>query len=480
MYLNASCIKHFRNKLTFWVAIWGLMIPLLASWRYGAALFPDSVNYLHAARSLAESGKLLQFTGEMYVSWPPLYAFTISLFSGFGLISYQLAAVIINIISGALTLVCVFRLMSKEVQTQTDLWLTFFLTMGMWPVLDLSSEIVSEPLFIALISAGFYAVADRHWFILGLIGFSLAMLQRYIGFIWWLYVVVWGFFELPKKNHWSLISAISIFPLGFWLLRNLAETNTLTGVRNGDFIPVFETLFQGFDIVSKWLFPHVLPTWLRISFIVMGLLFLMGYLVTHYKNRVGVHASLLALLYFVSITLTSSFGASEPMSFRLLAPLYPLFLVSFWRSLHRFFSHIMPNFKLAFTLIIVVVAAYQLLFLSRLTYDKWQRGAGGFSREEWVQSDGIKFVQKHAHKQIQWISNAADGIYARSELYARMSPFQNEFAQLDSLIPKGSTLIWFRSMNRKTLIPLDSLVHRLNLTHDTTLSDAEIWIRDHN
>ncbi len=460
------------------MAVWGLMIPLLASWKYGAALFPDSVNYLHAARSLAEVGDWLQFTGETYVSWPPLYAIIIYLFSGFGVISFTASALWINLIASSVTLVCVFRLMSKEVQTQTDVWLTFFLALGMWPVLDLSSEIVSEPLFIALTTAGFYAVADRRWFIWGLIGFSLAMLQRYIGFIWWFYVVVWGFFELPKKNRWSLISAISVFPLGFWLVRNLAETNTLTGNRNGDFIPVYETLLQGFDILSKWLLPHALPTWFRIGFIMLGLLFLMGYLVTHYKNRVGVHASLMGLLYFISIILTSSFGASEPMSFRLLAPLYPLFLVSFWRSSHRFFSHIMPHRQLAFKLLMVTVATYQFVFLSRLTYDKWHRGAGGFSREEWVHSEGMKFVEEQSHNRTQWISNAADGIYARTERYARMSPFRNELAQIDSLIPNGSSLIWFNLMNRKTLIPLDTLVRHLHLTHDTTLSDSEIWIRD--
>jgi hypothetical protein len=478
MNLSESSINQLRNSLSIGLFLGGISIPLLASWKYGSALFPDSVNYLHAARSLVESGEWKQFTGEYFVSWPPLFALLIALFSGFGWIPYTIAAQFINLISGAFTVLFVFRLMSKEVHTTIELYLCFFLGLSMWPVLNLSSEIISEPLFIALTIGGFYAVADRKWFIWGIIGFSLAMLQRYIGFIWWFYIVIWGFIEFRKKHLWSLICALSIFPLGFWLIRNLSHTQTLTGVRDGDFVPFNETLLRGFDILSKWIMPHFIPTWLRISILLLVFLFIWGYLITHYKNRVGVHAFVMGLIYLFSIGMSSSFGASEPMSFRLLAPLYPFFLVSLWRSMHRFFTFIVPQLQTFFRFALIAIASFQLIFLFRLTADKFERGSGGFAREYWMQSEGMISAKQLSKDFPTLVSNAADGIYARTQIYASMSPFHYQKDRLEEIIPKQTALIWFNEINRKTLIPLDTLVRELHLKHLYTYSDSEVWVRE--
>lgn len=449
-----------------------MFINLISVWKSGPALFPDSVNYLHAARTLLESGSFLQFTGEPFVSWPPLYSILIASVSRLFFISYVSSAFVINVISGILTSVLLFETLTHHLKNSPfKIILAVLLALSIWPAYQLTSEIVSEPLFICLTLASFYALAIKNNWKWALLFATLAFLQRYIGVVGWISLIFWGLFHHPKKKTRALLSFVSSIPMGLWLIRNLQVSKTLTGVRSEPFIGLFENLFFGIDIVTKWFFPHSFPIGLRLTLFVL-ILILASILSIRVKNAKAPKIALsFSAIYFISIWLISTSGASEALSFRLLSPLYPFLLISLFYGLflvdNRFTSFI--------SVLFCMIGIYQIVFLSRLISDKNKNGSGGFARLEWTSSETMNWVNTLTEQPKHLVSNAADAIYARTEQRVALSPFWYERDKIDVILPHGSTLVWFNQMNRKTAISLDSLKKFNHLVPLHTFSDGSVW-----
>lgn len=464
-------MKTQTKFLFFLVLLISFVIHFIATAKYGLAIFPDSINYVHAAKTLLNQGGFFQFTGEYFVSWPPLYPIFIAIF----VIPFSDSAIpnmsLIHGLIYAFSCGILFKILSNDKEKTSINLLAFLLSISMWPIAHLSFEIVSENLFILLSLLVFYFAFKKQNFTLALVFISLAMLQRYIGVIWWFSFVFIGFIQSESKLKWTLKSFISLIPLSLWIGRNYFFTNTLTGDRSDSTVGLFENLILGIDVISKWIFPHFLPFPIRSILILIVFILILFYLKSKPKNTLFLASLGFFLVYSISVWFISTSGASEVLSFRLLAPAYPFFLISLWFSLDVF------KLKLRFVkpLILIFIFAFQSIFLARLVIDKYSFGAGGFSHDTWKNSETLAWYQTEGRGLDYFGSNASDAVYSRTGDVIPFSPFKYQTQISDSLVNKGSYLIWFDLTNRKTLISLDSLVTRFHLIKSNSFDDGSVW-----
>ena len=472
-------MNNLRTQ-AFLVFIISVILHQIATWKYGLAIFPDSINYVHAAKTLLAEGDLFQFTGEYFISWPPLYSTILAIFViPFSDVAIPNFSILHSLLLG-LTAILVFNLLSSStsLERKHSVWITIPLSLSFWPISLLSFEIVSEVLFILLsVSAFYFAFKKENWN-LALVFISLAFLQRYIGFIWWIYIVLIGLFHSKSKIQWILKSTLSVIPMAFWLFRNWIISSTLTGVRSEQFISHWDNLIGGLDIITKWISPHFIPFSIRIAFLVVSLVFILGYLLTQQRKSIGYHATLFSFIYLVTIWLISTSGASEALSYRLLAPMYPFFLISLWSSVFIFTTTTFSFKPIYIYLFFGLISVYQTIFLIRIIQDRYLIGAGGYARDEWKKSNTLSWYSSHRLEHYFVGSNASDAIYAQSGDVIAMSPFDDQKDALQDYNDKSGIVIWFNKTNRKTLIPLDTLKQLWDLKAIAQFDDGSIWQKD--
>lgn len=463
---------RINNKLLFFlVLVISFVVHFFATAKYGLAIFPDSINYVHSAKTLLNQGGMFQFTGEYFVSWPPLYSIFIAIF----VIPFSDSAIPnMSFIHGfiyAFSCGIMFKILSDDKNSTRSNIFAFLLSLTIWPIASLSFEIVSENLFILLSLSAFYFAFKKDNFTLALVFISLAILQRYIGFVWFFAIVLIGFIKSEQKQKWIFKSVIAFLPLVFWIGRNYYFTQTFTGVRSDSFISLYDNLILGIDVISKWIFPHFLPIVIRLTLILLIFLLILFQLKSKPKNALFLASFGFFLIYFLSIWIISTSGASEALSFRLLAPAVPFFMISLWFGLDVF----QAKFSYAKPLVLAFIIGFQSIFLLRLVIDKYKFGTGGFSHDDWKNSQILAWYQSSGRSFNYFGSNASDAVYARTGDVIPISPFRYQSEIADSLVNKGSYLIWFNRTNRRTLIPLDSLVNRFNLVKTEDFNDGSVW-----
>jgi len=487
--------RHFFDS-SFYLFLIGVCIHQLAVSKYGLAIFPDSVNYIHAGKSFLTQFEFHQFTGEYYVSWPPLYPIQLSLLSLFDDYFFALSSLYHAVIFG-LTLVSLLKIIQFEIPksqlTKINSCLLFLFLMGAWPIMQLSLEFVSETGFIFLALLGFHFGIQKKRIYLGLFFFSLLMLQRYIGFIWWASFSLIMLNSTSNKRKLALFVLVSSFPFLAWIFRNYQLTETFSGQRGESFISLPENLLLGLDVISKWLLPHFLPLGLRISVILILLSFIILFHVNinklNYLKKISflnrsrtsdstISTSILFLgIYFLSLWLISTAGKSEALSFRMLAPMYPFLLIILMRS-YFLNSEIRVNtIRTIYFAFLLTISIWQVIFSIRYIKSKMEFGAGGFNTMEWRDSDFYYWFQETGKLIPITASNAPDAFYALFSKKIASTPFQNDSLELNRLKGKtgDSVIVWINLMHRKTLIQEDSLVKYLNLKVNLKRSSFTVY-----
>jgi len=480
-------MKRFFSDLSFFLFLIGVLIHQLAVSKYGLAIFPDSVNYIHAGKSFLNSFEFHQFTGEYFVSWPPFYPLQLSLISLFGENFYIISSIYHAVIYG-LTLVILQKIIVFEIPkshlTRQYLSLLFLLLIGAIPIMQLSLEFVSETGFIFLALLGFYVGIQKKRIYLGLIVFSLLMLQRYIGIIWWASFSIIIFLSISNKKKWSLFVVLSSTPFLLWIFRNYHLTQTFSGQRGDSFISLTDNLLLGLDVISKWIMPHFFPFGIR--FFVLILLFTFSILLllkatkvnlskpflflNHFKtiDSTTIISILLIWIYFLSLWLISTSGKSEALSFRMLAPMYPFFLIAIFRYFLINIETQKPFIRLILFSGLLLICLLQITFSFRYISSKMEFGAGGFNTTEWRDSDFYSWYKETGFQLPIKASNTPDAFYALFSKQIMFTPFQFEDVKLNELKTNSgdSVIVWINLMKRKTLIQEDSLVNYLNLKID--------------
>ncbi|MCX6841829.1 MAG: hypothetical protein NTX53_06075 [candidate division WOR-3 bacterium] len=225
------------------LALAGAGLVLLSTAKYGAGLSPDSVGYLDVARNLASGKGFVLHTGEPLVTWPPLYPMLLALI---GFATRLDPAVFAHLVNAALfaLVICVSArlLQTGSQQTTTYSVLGVCAVLFSIPLSRVYAMAWSECLFIPLVLL-YLVFAQRYWDSGGRLSLvaitlstALACLTRYLGVALVpagvvTIILATGVNFRVRFTRAFAFAALSLAPLGLWLVRNHQLTGTLMGGR---------------------------------------------------------------------------------------------------------------------------------------------------------------------------------------------------------------------------------------------------------
>ncbi len=246
------------------LGILGAALVLARQVNYGVGLNWDSGNYIFVVRSLLAGDGFIQFDGDFYHAWPPLYPLLLA-GAGFGIFDPLTVAGPLNAALFGLTVFSAgMYLRARLASRLLTLWGCLILTLA-WPLLHIASFALSEMSFIlfsilALMNAERLLSRGGNSALLWAGVFTaLACLSRYMAITLVLAVVPLLALQpgvaLPEKSRRIVIyGLVALAPVGLWTLRNLVLIGSLTG--NRDWISEFtltNTIYWNLSFVARYL-----------------------------------------------------------------------------------------------------------------------------------------------------------------------------------------------------------------------------------
>ncbi len=259
------------DNLTLLLAILGALgaaLVLAREINYGVGLTPDAVNYISVARSLLDGNGFIQFDGDIYHQWPPLYPLLLAAAS-LGIFDPLTVAGPLNAgLFGLAVFVVGMYLRTRLASRLLLLWCCLAVALAL-PLLDVAYFAWSEMLFILLVMLALMQVErllrtrDNSALIWAGAFTALACVTRYAGIALVAAIVPVLALQrgavLPQKTL-RIVSygLIALTPLALWMLRNYLLVGAPTGYRNypaPEPIDAAQLLYQLPGVVSDWLFP---------------------------------------------------------------------------------------------------------------------------------------------------------------------------------------------------------------------------------
>jgi hypothetical protein len=250
------------------LACLGLLLTLNLTAIHGAGVSTDAVNYLAAADHLAAGEGFINFEGEPYVLWPPLYPALLAAPSAlFGLDPIPFATGLNAIAFSAIIFVAgilASRVLDSHWSLSTLAAAACLLSVGTFAV---SVNIGSDPLFIVLLLSWLllfekYGRAYNRSSFAGMIALcGLACLQRYIGAT----LIVTGAAGILYVRRSELrrglaeastFAGLSALPLILWILRNYGVSGTFLGLRDPSTWRPDQNLQDIAFKASRWFVPY--------------------------------------------------------------------------------------------------------------------------------------------------------------------------------------------------------------------------------
>ncbi|NLV37528.1 MAG: hypothetical protein GXY17_12755 [Clostridiaceae bacterium] len=309
---------------------------------------------------------------------------------------------------------------------------------------------------------------------------------------------------LKKITDIAFYGALSVLPMGIWVLRNYMVSGTLLGVR----LPSTYTLRQNIDRTLKsvytWVQPDklltqningtllyvlksfavLLPLALACAFAVVLVRSLVDYNPLRklsWERSSGSELSseserLLPILFFVAysaiyivyLIASATLVAFEPINNRYLAPVYLPVLLSLFIAadyLHeRIKARINPKLAGFFTYaLLALFLIYPALNSAAFTVNNRRIGAGGFASDVWHERDGfIKYMDYSGR--YTYYSNCADAVYVLTGIRTycipkRSGPYMYGLEQFKAAVSRdeNSYIIWFDSGVPPTLYNLEDI-----------------------
>lgn len=249
------------------LALTGGILVWLATSAYGPGLSTDGARYLSTAENIAAGNGIIDYLGLPLVNWPPLYPILlagIKLLTGWDVF---LAGQVVNILSfsAIIYLGGIFFERSLPGNWAFAALVSLILATSL-PILEVSANIASDPLFMIavilfLLAAQDYAKSPsrRDWWLLAGIA-VLSCFLRYAG----LALVISGagivFFTRRASLRRALLEAaafglVAALPLAAWAtLHNFPASGTLLGAhRPSDAVGLF---LVAIDKIVGWFVPQ--------------------------------------------------------------------------------------------------------------------------------------------------------------------------------------------------------------------------------
>ena len=326
--------ESVKNK--FWIflgslAVFGMMLCWVATFRYGAGVASDSTKYLSVAQNLLAGKGLYDHLDLPLLAWPPLYPILLAGLSWLTGWDVFIAGWYFNIFLLGLNLflsgVILYRVFPEK---PLYAYLASLFVLLASASLRMHATISSDPLYLTL-TLGFLIAVDDYikersygafvWMVL----FSvLAPLQRYVGLAVPVTAVIVILLENRKSIHILLRDSIvlgltAILPIAWWLfIHNIMTYGSLWGSSGDRTVDVLKNTELALTKMLHWFVPYLsflMPILTR-PLILLGALGLVLYLLNR-KNKEGMRAWLnslaaspsyptliYAIIYFASVALT--------------------------------------------------------------------------------------------------------------------------------------------------------------------------------
>ncbi len=343
------------------ISLLGVGFVLLREATYGAAFSWDSVAYIAAAQSTLAGEGFVDFRGEHFTAYPPLYPLILAAASLFVFDPRDVAGPVNAAVFG-LTVFIVGRWLRQSLQSKfLVLWGSLALAISI-PLAWTAYWVWSETLFIMLVTLALvwtdrFMRDDRGVQLIAVAAFTaLACLTRYMGVALVGAVILLLIFQhgaaVPQKlRRMAVYSLISLAPIGLWMLRNFLLVGSLTGKREGKPGYAIDILGDMHEVAQTWLFldllsdsAELLPLFIT-NLAMIGLAMAVGYVLIVSLRRAEMWniwrpfcvAGIFALAYiFCLIVAIMARTVGHGVEVRYLAPVYlPLMFAGLF-ALDRF------------------------------------------------------------------------------------------------------------------------------------------------
>ena len=324
------------SKNKFWIflsmlALIGMILCGIATFKYGAGVASDSTKYLSVAENLLIGQGLYDHLGLPLLAWPPLYSIILAGLSLLTGLDVFIVGWYFNVFLAGLNLflggIIFYRVFSEK---PLYAYLATLFVLLSSASLRMHATISSDPFYLTL-TLGFLIAVDRyirnrsyHAFVWMLLFSVLAPLQRYVGPA----VVVTAEIVILVENRkfprvllrdGIVLGLVSILPITWWLLvHNIMTYGSLWGSSGDRTVDILKNTELALTKMLHWFVPYVsflLPILTR-PLILLGVLALVLYLLNR-KNKEARRAwiksltasdsyptMIYAIVYFAAVALT--------------------------------------------------------------------------------------------------------------------------------------------------------------------------------
>ncbi|OHX66881.1 hypothetical protein [Flammeovirga pacifica] len=329
---------------------------------FGIGLSHDSIFYFHAAESIADKGVMLNPDGTLFLLWPPLYPFLLSLLIDY----YPINFILLQIIGFYFVVYNTLKL--SENINDKKYRIVIFLSILLSTSLLMDYKFMwSEIVFLGLLSTYVNLFIDldkkkiqsSHFLLLTLLGCLLPLQRTAMFFIWvgfFAYVIFEKRDQIKKYIlHFTISGVLGVmwhvysvifnhsradFEMGGWtsVVHNLSDYSF---VFTRWFLPINNNVFVGNMIFSKIIFTT----------------YIIGLIILLFKNVNGsmklIISGILSYLFFMIVTpYFSVYGGNTQEAERFLSIIYPFTLVVL---VYLFDKHLSKNKKYYLLLFVFLV-----------------------------------------------------------------------------------------------------------------------------
>ena len=457
----------------------------------GIGLYPDSIVYIGTARSIL-NGDGLRFLNDMgqiapVTQYPPLYSLMIAALGVLGLDPLD-GARWISLCFYAANAFLAAWIVQRVTSSIWASWLACFLALTAFPMIYISSQALTEPIFIcfvllALIMLGdFFTTGESSRLYSAALLIGISCLVRYVGLA---FLATGGFAILvfsrtsctARLRDAAKFGILGSFPLAIWVTRNLFSAGNAVNRTFSFHPPGLNDLLPAIDTAGYWLLPISIVEnipWLSRTVVALALLSIIwglarkSYLRNHYIQLLAFWIAGYGSFLLVSMSLND-----QPLYFdtRTLAlPYMAVMMLALCIMTDLQEKRSMP--PLGSRPAIAILLTLQIINGSVWLRQSYSDGIG-FATEQWRTSELIGFV-KNAREPLVFFSNAPDFLATLANKPAQMIPrkvnpdtykpnehYAAEFDSLrEQLIKPNTVLVYFDDDNRLWYLPSPAELER--------------------
>jgi hypothetical protein len=430
--------------------ILGFFLILYITAPYGAGVSGDSVDYVSTADNLLKGNGFIDYAGEPYLFWPPLYPL---LLAGLSWLTGQDPFVVARFLNAVCFGLIVFLsgLLFRRSLRQSPIWslLGSLIVLTSLSLVSLATNITSDPLFIvlalgyALLGGSYLGKPSTLKMLMISLLVAIAAILRWHGAILvastCILILITNRRDLKAAlGSTFLVGLIGSLPFALWVIgRNYRLLGTFLGQRDTANIDFWLNLNDSSRKIAHWYLPdqilrHISP------FVILALVFVILLIFNkraNWRNFVSRLISsshlawvVFALIYYLFVLSTSvSYDHSAYFDDRYYAPLFVflslllILLVSdlLVKPLDAFLSSRSLDFDLVQILLVIFIfvwliyPSYRLYKYTIVSRDQGEPTYNAYNKKRFHQSLLVRYVEHYPlEAELPVYSNNASAAYS--------------------------------------------------------------------